>query len=56
MKLGLNCTKRGNNEIIPKCLVFKAKGKLNCKYQVIATISPTLKNFKFQMSRYLNSR
>ena len=60
MKLGLNCTKRENNQIIRKCLVFKAKGKLNCKYQVTATISPAkfpLKfDFKVQMSRYLNSR
>ena len=49
MKLGLNCTKRLNNEIIPKCLVFKSKGKLNCKYQVTATIKPTKLPFKFDL-------
>ena len=47
MKLGLNCTKRDDNKIIQKCLVFKAKGKLNCKYQVTATITPTKLPFKF---------
>ena len=49
MKLGLNCTKRGNNEIIPKCLVFKSKGKLNCTYQVTATIKQTKFPFKFDL-------
>ena len=49
MKLGLNCTKRDNNETIPKCLVFKSKGKLNCKYQVTITIKPTKLPFKFDL-------
>ncbi|XP_067024811.1 uncharacterized protein [Acropora muricata] len=43
MKLGLNCTKRVNNEIIPNCLLFKAKGKLNftlCNYTMTTTTSP----------------
>ena len=48
MKLGLNCTRR-DNEIIPKCLVFKSKGKLNCKYQVTATIKPTKLPFKLDL-------
>lgn len=42
LKLGLNCIQR-NNEIIPKCLVFKAKGELNftlCNYTVTTTTSP----------------
>ena len=47
MKLGLNCTKRGSNEIIPECLIFKSKGKLNCKYQLTETIKPTKLPFKF---------
>ena len=48
MKLGLNCTRR-DHKIIPKCLVFKSKGKLNCKYQVTATITPTKLPFKFDL-------
>jgi len=42
MKLDLNCTRR-DNEIDPKCLVFKSKGKLNftlCNYTVTTTTSP----------------
>ena len=49
MKLGLNCTRRGSNEIIPECLVFKSKGKLNCKYQVTEIITPTELPFKFDL-------
>ncbi|XP_067024804.1 uncharacterized protein [Acropora muricata] len=43
MKLGLNCTKKENNEIILKWLLFKSKGKLNftlCNYTVTTTTSP----------------
>ncbi|XP_015748002.1 PREDICTED: uncharacterized protein LOC107327768 isoform X9 [Acropora digitifera] len=43
MKLGLNCTRRDNNQIIRKCLVFKSKGKLNftlCNYTATTTTSP----------------
>ena len=50
MKLGLNCTKREKDKgIDTKCLVFKSKGKLNCKYQVTATINPSKLPFKFDL-------
>ena len=34
MKLGLNCTKRGpENTTEDKCLLFKVKGNVQCKYK-----------------------
>ena len=42
MKLGLNC-KRKDNTTMEKCLVFKSKGELNCKYCETVTKSDFLR-------------